>query len=80
MNLIQIECGGCNQSFEFRHPSVKSAKDLANVTIDCTHCGVTLKAPSDRIRMEPISDFMTRRLAQLGVEVNPSREVGYIEL
>lgn len=72
METIVITCGACRQDFTFRHPSVRSAADMARVTIDCTHCGTALTAAPNHIVMQPLqlTEFMERRLAQIarGVE------------
>jgi hypothetical protein len=80
VKTIQVLCQVCQGSFDFRHPSVNSAVDLMNVTIDCRNCGAVLKAPNDQLMMTSIEQYTARQMREAGVEVPESMQVGYVEI
>lgn len=65
---VLIHCGACKGTFRFEHPSVHSAADLMNVTLDCQHCKVTLKAPPNELHMKPMNDYLTDVYRLAGVD------------
>lgn len=73
MKTIKITCGNCMESFEFAHPSVRSAKDIMGITLDCGHCGVTLKAPSNELHMKPLGQVIIEDLEQKGIVTRASK-------
>lgn len=56
---VTITCGSCSFDFKFEHPSVRAAADLMHVTLTCPNCEVLLKAPNDKLTMEPLMILMT---------------------
>jgi len=66
MQPITVICSSCNESFEFKHPSVNTPVDLMHVTIDCPECKEELHAPDDALIMIPMREFLRRRYERMG--------------
>lgn len=52
---IRVKCGNCKRHFNFEHPSIRRVEDLMKIHIRCPKCKAYLEAPTDAIRMEPIT-------------------------
>lgn len=80
MKTIKILCLGCNNSFEFEHPSISAAGDIGGATLTCSHCGTDLIRAEFHLVMEPVHDQMRRNLIPvIGKEAAEAAEIHTIE-
>ncbi len=80
MQTIKILCLDCNKSFDFQHPSVNKAKDIAGSTLTCPNCNTDLVRAEFHLVMESVHAQMRRNLVPIvGKEAAESAEIHTIE-